>query len=96
MANTKPNKPIPEQIIVLDDLDFSWTESEVKQVKQLWKKGVSIVEIANTVRKQNLDFYRKDQDAIDETALLIIHLGRKGQIKSRKGGVMGGKQKKYN
>ena len=89
MANTKPDKPIPLQVIVLDDLDFSWTIEEIEKVRELWKKGINIVDIAQRVRKKNTDFYRKEQDAINETALLIMHLDRKGQIKPRKGGIFG-------
>ena len=92
MANTKPEKPIPPQIIILDDLDFSWTIEEVEEVKKLWKDGVNIVDIAQQVRKKTPDFYRKEQDAINETALLIMHLDRKGQIKPRKGGIFGSKE----
>ena len=92
MANTKPEKPIPPQIIVLDDLDFSWTIEEVEEVKKLWKDGVGIVDIAQQVRKKTPDFYRKEQDSIDETALLIMHLGRKRQVKPRKGGIFGSKE----
>jgi len=71
-------RPKSELIIALDDLDFSWFIDEIDKVKRLWKYGWHIADIAKQMRRD-----------IDEVAILIMHLSRRGEIKRRKGGVFG-------
>jgi len=66
--------------ICLADLDFSWYLHEVEQVAELWRQGVPLVDIAAEVRG-------KGQDAVDETALLVWDLARRGKVGARPGGV---------
>ena len=68
--------------ICLADLDFSWFPAEVEQVASLWRQGVSLVDIAAEVRG-------KGADAVDETALLVWDLARRGKVERRPGGVLG-------
>lgn len=70
--------------IALLDLNFSFTQTQIKLAIEAWNMGMSIEEMAKLVRP----FDRKG-DAIDETAILIMHLKRRGKIKSRKGGILG-------
>lgn len=62
------------------DLDFSWSEKQVKRVIAYWNSGYHIAEIAKKVDR-----------IIDEVALLIIDLARKEKIDEREGGVFGAK-----
>lgn len=66
-------------IVALEDLDFIWCEEEVKEVIEMWERGIPLDMIAS-----NFD---RDQD---EVAILIMHLARKNQIKPRVGGIFGG------
>lgn len=69
-------------VIVLEDLDFVWRESEVNEAAEMWKMGIPIDLIAKNFGRD-----------IDEVALLIMHLSRQGIIRKRKGGVFGGVRK---
>jgi hypothetical protein len=71
-----------EQHIALLDLDFSWYLHEVERVADLWRQGVPLVEIAAEVRGGG-------QDAVDETALLVWDMARRGKVERRDGGVYG-------
>jgi len=62
----------------LEELDFSWDEADIPQVRHMWKKGLSVWDIARAF----------DRDP-DEVALLIMDLVRKGQIKPRPRGAYG-------
>ena len=70
----------PSVRIVLEDLNFSWTDSDEKKVTNLWNSGASIVEISE-VRKGK---YRQE-----EVFMLLLDLVLGGKIKSRPGGVFG-------
>lgn len=65
------------------NLDFSWSEKQVKRVIAYWNSGYHIAEIAEKVDR-----------IIDEVAILIIDLARKEKIEERQGGVFGGKRNK--
>lgn len=62
------------------DLDFSWNEQQLNRVKVYWEAGYHIADIAE-----------KADRIIDEVAILIIDLSRKGEIEERPGGVFGDK-----
>jgi hypothetical protein len=81
-------RPKAELIIALEDLDFSWHETEIERVIEMWQRGVCISEIAEQVRPPAYPIRGKG-DSIDEVALLIMHLRRQGQIQLRPGGVFG-------
>lgn len=66
-------------VVVLEDLDFVWRESQVKEAAEMWKKGIPLDLIASNFGKE-----------VDEAALLIMHLVRQRVIKKRKGGAFGG------
>lgn len=70
--------------IILDDLDFTWTEKEINMAIFMWTYGWSIEQMARKLRK-----YDGIKNAVDEVALLIMHLSRQGKIKPRKGGLFG-------
>lgn len=72
-------RPNQELIIALDDLDLSWFPEEIEKVKKLWKYGWHIADIAKQIHRD-----------IDEVAIVIMHLSRRGEIQKRKGGVLGG------
>lgn len=82
-------RPHTELTIILEDLDFSWHQDEIEQVIELWQGGAGIADIAKQVRPATKSL-RTEWDAIDEVALLIIHLSRQGCIKPRPGGIFGG------
>ena len=65
-------------IIILDDLDTSFTQNQIDLAIDLWNRGIHIDDMARLIRK-----YDKLLDAIDEITLLIIHLKRQGLINNR-------------
>ena len=80
-------------VIILDDLDFCWSKSDIKKVTEMWLAGEKFPDIVETARP----YSRKGEgnksssydSRADEVALLLIHLARQGIIKRRKGGVLG-------
>lgn len=81
-------RPHTELTIILEDLDFSWHETEIERVIEMWQRGVSISEIAEQVRPPVYPIRGKG-DSVDEVALLIMHLCRQGKIRPRPGGLFG-------
>ena len=81
-------RPREELVVVLEDLDFSWFQSEINQVAEMWEEGASLAEIAATVRPPRRGLKTK-ADTEDEVALLIFHLAREGRIEPRTGGLWG-------
>ena len=69
-------RPKNKLVIILDDLDFSWTKLEVAKAILMWRNGYSLEEMAKQLRP-----YDSTKDAIDEVALLIMHLRRRKKIK---------------
>ena len=94
MASTRAEvtKRIPrtELVTILDDLDFSWTQEQIRIAVAMWKSGFGIPYMASKLRP--LD---KPDDANAETTLLIMHLGRQGMIDSRPGGIYGDDWRDY-
>ena len=66
-------------VIACEDMDFTWDESDVHRVIELWNRGVSISDIARAV----------DRDDGDELMILLIDLARNQRIKKRTNGVWG-------
>jgi hypothetical protein len=71
----------PEQYIMFlhDDINWGWTHAEINTFTRLWKKGVSIWEIAEKMERDP-----------DESVLLAIALCRDKRIRRRPGGMWGG------
>lgn len=65
------------RVVVCDELDFTWDEPELRKMAAMWQRGTTI----NIIAKH---FGREDQD---EVLIALIHLGREGKIKQRKGGL---------
>ena len=78
LSDSRKRRPREELYIALSELDFSWYPGEVGQVAQLWRKGLPVADIAE----------RMERD-IDEVAILIMDLARRGVIGRRKNGVFG-------
>jgi len=70
--------------IILQDFDFGWTARDKKQVIELWKSGVSIIDIAEQVRPGKYGH--------EEVSFLIIHMIYSKEIRKRKGGMFGSKK----
>lgn len=68
----------PELIIALEDLDFSFLPEEAEATKQMWLEGKHIADIAAKLERD-----------MDEVAILIMHMARRGEIEKRKSGVLG-------
>lgn len=79
-----PKTPANSVVILLDDLNLDCTQKQLETCAELWEKGLPIEEIATQVRKE-----RDLGKAIDETALMIMHLRRRGKIGTRERGVFG-------
>jgi hypothetical protein len=70
--------PRKNRIIVLEDLDFVWDSWELKELSQMWEKGIHVVNIA--------EHFDRDPD---EVLLALIHLAREDKIDRREGGLKG-------
>lgn len=71
--------PRKNRVLVLEDLDFLWDRPELKEMVQLWEQNLSVSEIS--------EHFERDGD---EILVALIHLGREGKLKGRKGGLFGG------
>lgn len=78
--NPKPpqTKKDTFRIIILEDIDFGWTASDMETFRGMWSEGISIRAIASALKRD-----------VDEVALLAIHEAREGLIQPRAGGVWG-------
>lgn len=61
--------------IILGDLDFGWNKEEITVFLRLWQQGYPLHHIAPRLRPD-----LTPDDAFDETALLFLHLIRRGKI----------------
>lgn len=64
--------------IILESLDFSWTDADMQTFREMWRAGVSLIEIAEKLNRPT-----------DEVALLVLHEAREGTIQPRAGGLWG-------
>ena len=62
--------------IALEDLDFIWCRSELKEMRKMWNEGKCLYDMA-------YHFDRKEE----EVFMALLHLSRNGRIKKRVGGV---------
>jgi len=75
----KKYRPDEQLYIAFEAFDFSWYKKEVERVIRYWKYGLSLAEIGKRINRD-----------LDEIAILLMDLGRKGKIKPRKNGIWGG------
>ncbi len=66
-------------VIILEDLDFTFSPSDLNTAASLWENGATDEEIAAAIRPR-----ADHQTALDETTLLLMHLRRRKRIKNRK------------
>jgi hypothetical protein len=71
-------RPQAELYIALEDLDFSWYESEIDRVIEMWQRGAHIEIIANTLKRTQ-----------EEVLILLLDLAMRDKIKLRYGSVWG-------
>ena len=64
--------------IALEFLDFVWCESDVRRFEQMWKQGMSVLEIADELGRD-----------VDEVIVLAIDRAKLKKIKPRPGGLLG-------
>lgn len=55
--------------IILEDSKFLWTDNEINECTQLYNAGFNVYQIAKQMKENP-----------DDVALLIIHLGQKGEL----------------
>lgn len=70
--------------IALEDLDFVWKKEQICIAVDMYCKGECITEMAEVLRPDDAT-----GAAIDEVAILLMHLKRTGRIKNRPTGVWG-------
>ncbi|WP_026572481.1 hypothetical protein [Bacillus sp. UNC438CL73TsuS30] len=70
-------EPRQNRIIVCEDMDFVWDKPELKALKKMWEKELSVNYIA--------DYFDRDPD---EILVALIHLARNDKIARRKEGLV--------
>jgi hypothetical protein len=68
--------PRMNRVIVLENLNFIFDESELNEINELWDKDSSLTDIA--------EYFKRDPD---EIFLALFHLSREKKIKRRRGGL---------
>lgn len=66
------------KITALEGLNFIWDEEKVNEVKEAWKEGLHIAEIARMVKRSQAEVF-----------VLLMDLELKNQIPKRKLGIFG-------
>lgn len=69
-------RPDSELYIACEEFDFSFFKGEVEQVKQSYKQGIPVLDIARDIKRDEV-----------EIAILLIDLAEKGKITPRHSGV---------
>lgn len=62
----------------LEEMNFHWDFDQVKEFKKMWRKGFSLIDIA--------EYFDRPQE---EVAVLLIDQSMKSFVKARKGGLFG-------
>lgn len=75
-------EPRRNRVIVLEDLNFFWDESELNEMAEIWRQGFSVYYIS--------EYFERDPD---EILLALMHLARQERIRRRKGGLFGNAKK---
>lgn len=71
-SNIKGKSTEDKKIIILEDLDFLWSEETIEKVKNMWDMHIGLKGISKVVNREE-----------DEVFLLLLHLARKKEIKKR-------------
>ena len=71
-------EPRRNRVIVLEDLNFLFDESEIKEIKKMWNLNLSLQYMS--------EYLERDPD---EIVLAIMHLAREDRITKRRGGLKG-------
>lgn len=69
--------------LALEELDFTFDEADLPEIKRMWEEGLSVWDMARA--------FNRDPDKI---TVLIMDLARKGEIDTRPGGAMGRRKNK--
>lgn len=69
--------PRKKRVIVCEELNFLWDDPELKELAEMWVEGGDVRLIAN--------YFDRDPD---EILMALVHLARKDQINTRKGGLL--------
>lgn len=78
-ARDKAKVELTEPVyIALDSFDLSFYESEKETIKKLWKKNMSLEDIAEQVSRE-----------VEEVFCLLLDLANKGMVCGRKVGLGG-------
>jgi hypothetical protein len=70
--------PRRNRVIVLEDMNFIWEQSDLREIKKMWKMNLSV--------KYMADYFDRDPD---EILLALIHLAKDDRIKNRIYGLKG-------
>lgn len=60
------------RVVILENVDFVWEESELETIRLMWLNGESLEQIINAFNRDG-----------DEVFLAILHLARKKRLKGR-------------
>lgn len=69
-------RPDSELYIACEKFDFSFFKEEVEQIKQRYKQGVPVLDIAEDMKRHEV-----------EIAILLVDLAERGRITPRHSGV---------
>nr|WP_255298906.1 helix-turn-helix domain containing protein [Bacillus cereus] len=62
----KKNKEIPPYVyIALEEVNFIWKEEDIKRFKDLWKKRFNVEDIANRLRRHQIEIAALILDQFD-------------------------------
>lgn len=64
--------------VALEDIDFIWSEKEVKKFRMMWDSDFPVEKIAERLKR-----------SIDDVAMLVYDQALRRKIKPRDGGLMG-------
>lgn len=71
-------EPRRNRVIVLENLNFIFDESEIREIKKMWELDLSINYMSEYLERDS-----------DEIVLAIMHLAREERITQRRGGLKG-------
>ena len=84
MARPSSQPEYRERHIILFDLNFDWDFDEVDTIAEMYQGGATLEEMAT----RRISQFTGLDNAMDETALLLMDLSRRKKIQTRKGGVL--------
>ncbi|NOU54952.1 hypothetical protein HN020_09345 [Brevibacillus borstelensis] len=78
LERTYMTKSRRTRYIACEEYDFTWSDDELKRFREMWRKGLHILDISKEMQRHR-----------NEVAILIIDQSERGYIQPRKGGVFG-------